>query len=109
MNRFRLAAVGLVVISLLAFSKPFLHPAFGQDQILGVVVETNLDSRTLVMRDIRNGRNIQFSINDDTMIKDKNGVRELSDLESGMAVLIEYDDSGTEVVAKAIAIQESGK
>jgi hypothetical protein len=106
-RRFGRAVIGLFVVSWL-FSFPILSPAQDFEKFFGVVVQADAAHQTLVVRDVRSGKNLQLRVSDLTLIKKENEYKKLPDLVSGTSVVVQYEISEGELIALTVMIQPPG-
>ena len=97
---------GLALITGVVFVLILTHSAMAERaQFFGVVIAVNPTGKTIRAKDPRSGRPFYASITEETVLEEGDKAIELEDIESGAAVIIDYEQEGDEFIAHRIIIQ----
>ncbi len=79
----------------------------GSDQYFGVLVKVDISNSYIVVMDPRSGSRFHFQVTDQTAVMEREEKKEMTDLEVGTPVIIEYDLSGEDYIAHRVLIQQT--
>ena len=81
----------------------------GLDQYPGVVVKVDTGNSYIVVMNPKTGGRFRFTITEKTDVTENEDFKNITDLVPGTPVIVDYEQSGENYIARRIVIQPSGQ
>ena len=103
----RLGLTVSATLFVLLMPDPFVFA--GLDQYPGVVVKVDTGNSYIVVMNPRTGGRFRFTITEKTDVMENEESKDITDLAAGALVIVDYEQSGEQYIARRISIQPASK
>jgi hypothetical protein len=104
-DHFRTGFVLFITLFVLLISYGSIPAA--SDEYSGVLVKVDITNSYIVIMNPKSGGRFRFSITEKTAILENEASKDVADLKAGTPVIIEYDLSGENYIARRVLIQQA--